>query len=40
MDGVQLVHKGDSTCEGDECNSSDNYIDDIIEKKKLAKMKI
>ena len=30
---LQLIHKGNSACEGDESNSSENYIDNTIEKK-------
>ena len=30
---LQLIHKGDSACEGNESNSSENYIDNTVEKK-------
>ena len=28
---LQLTHNGNSACEGDESNSSENYIDNTIE---------
>ena len=30
---LQLIHKGNSACEGNESNSSENYIDNTVEKK-------